>query len=181
MELQSQSTSHFNEIEDNLFEISLDDYSNQEQDENVNIIISQNKQMAIEKIPHFLMHLNLITIDVNINNIVLKAMIDTGANCCVLYKKAVEKCKLEYLVDRSHISNVSAAQGTVNTYGKIWILDINIQNYSVPCSFDVIDNNDDDKFQIILGLNFLAANRIDIDFHSRKLIFSKNFHVPFNF
>jgi hypothetical protein len=173
-----QSQSHSN-LDETFYDVPLDDF-NENIIEDPFFIVQQNKSMAIEKIPNFLMHLDLITVDVFINDVKLKALIDTGANCCVFYKKAVDACKIEYLVDRSHINSVSAAQGSVNTYGKIWYLDITIQNYSIPCSFDIIDNPCDNRIQMILGLNFLAAHRINIDFHSRKLLFSNSFNVSFN-
>jgi len=143
-------------------------------------MIEQNKEMCIRKIPNFVISINLITLNINIGGIDVKAMIDTGANCCVFYKSAVDKCKLGYLIDKNSNHEVNAAQGIVTTYGKIWYLDITIQNYSVPCSFDVIDNPTEHNFDIILGINFLAAHRIGIDFHRRELVFSQHFSVPFN-
>jgi len=160
---------HISNIEDTFYDVNLQED-----------IIEQNKEMCIEKIPNFLMSINLITLTINIGGTNVKAMIDTGANCCVFYKKSIDKCKLNYLIDRESNQEVSAAQGIVKTYGKIWYLDIEIQNYSVPCSFNVIDNPEDHNFDIILGINFLAAHRINIDFHTRELIFSPHFRVPFD-
>jgi len=164
-----QTNNSVNNIDETFFDVDLHDD-----------IIEQSKTMCIEKIPNFMMTISLITLKINIGGIDVKAMIDTGANCCVFYKKAVDRCKLGYLIDKDSNYDVSAAQGTVSTYGKIWYLDITIHNYSIPCSFDVIDNPANHSFDIILGINFLAAHRINIDFHKRELVFSPHFCVPFN-
>ena len=141
--------------------------------------IEQNYNMCYEKIPNFLYPVNLIIIDIVIGGVKLNALVDTGATCCLLFHNTVKKCQLEYLVDNEHTIDFKGASGDGKSIGKIWYLDMYIQNYSIPCSFDIIKTIDN-KFDMILGINFLAAHRIDIDFHNNKLVFSKHFQAKFD-
>lgn len=146
----------------------------------MNELIQTNIDLCYELIPNFLIPVNLIIIDVYISNKKFKALIDTGASSSILFKKTVDKCNLNYIVDIQHNDNMITANGTVESKGYIWYIDININNFSIPCTFNIMDTIDNSKFDMILGLNFLVAHNINIDFRNKVLIFNNNFSTSFN-
>ena len=53
--------------------------------------------------------------------------------------------------------------------GKIHYLDIQIDNFNLPCSFTIIDNND---IKVMLGLNSMLSIGCIIDLKNKKMLFN---------
>lgn len=147
----------------------------------MSILVEENILLFDQNIPGFIIPTNLIIINVLINDVPLKALIDTGATMSVLFKNSIKKCKLDSLVDKNYKTNINGINGFNNklSYGKIWYLDININNYCIPCSFTILDNIDK-NIDIILGIDFLSIYNINIDFKNKQLIFESNFKILFD-
>ena len=142
-------------------------------------LIKINMDMCYELIPNYLIPIKPIIIDIYIANKKLRALIDTGATVSVISNKTIELCGLEYIVDSNNNIDISGIHSTNKSYGKIWYIDIEINKYTIPCSLFVVDN-DNNIFDIILGLNFLTSNNININFATKEIIFSTNFKTSFN-
>ena len=133
-------------------------------------LIDINYEQCIEKIHEYLISYDLLIVDVIISNITFKAIIDTGSDVCAINKNVINNCNLMNLIDIDNNTNVIGVNGINKSLGKIWYLEIEINNYSISCSFVVLDNINN-KYDVILGINFLITNNINIDFRNRKLIF----------
>ena len=128
-----------------------------------------NVDLFYNTIPGFIIPQNLILFDIHINDYKLKAMIDTGSTKSIIFNKTIKKCNLNNIVDRSNLNMLTSANGNIKSTGKIWYLDVLIDKYSIPASFDILEKGID-NFDIILGLDFLTFYNVSIDFKYRKLI-----------
>lgn len=138
-----------------------------------NQIIKQNILMADEIIPEMSIPANLIYLKGKLNGTPLKIMVDTGAESCVIFNSVIEKCGIEYLVDKSTQVMVQGAHGLKPTIGTLWYLEIDLdigdKNYvTIPITTEVIDDSET-----------IQANKI-INEHLKKfngLLTKKDSHV----
>jgi len=140
-------------------------------------LISFAREYCYLNYPNLIVPYNLITIDIQINDIKLKAMIDTGCSKSVISEEVIKKCKLEDHVDLLTVNNVNTGNGTTETLGRIWILEFLINDYTVQISPSILKG--EHEFDIILGIDFLSSNKIDINFSKRELCLSENCKILF--
>jgi hypothetical protein len=119
-------------------------------------IINENYDMANEIIPEMFVPSNLIYLKGKINNVPVNIMVDTGASCCFTYKSVIERCGVDYLIDKSSKKMIQGVHGIKPSLGMIWFLDIelcvdftnvdaeiNKSNYvSIPIMVDVNDDTE---------------------------------------
>lgn len=121
-------------------------------------IINENYDMANQIIPEMFVPSNLIYLKGKINNIPVNIMVDTGASCCFTYKSVIERCGVNYLIDKSSKKMIQGVHGIKPSLGMIWFLDIelcvdlsntdaddeiNKSNYvSIPIMVDVNDDTE---------------------------------------
>lgn len=130
-------------------------------------IINDNINMHFNHIPSFDDNVHLPYINVLINDVCLRAVIDSASIKCVMTYDAVQKCNLNYLLDRQQICN-NYGIGTCKTIGKIWYTNITINSSNLPISLDVVDNLSVD-FDLILGNNFLKLYCENINFKNSSI------------
>ena len=185
----------------------ITDNTNIEKKFNIDLI-NQNILMADKIIPEMSISSNLIYIGGKINGINVKIMIDTGATSCVIFKSVVNKCGLNYLIDKSMSVMAQGTHEMKPTLGTIWFLEIDLEidknhNHwiSVPIGVEVFDDsktiisneivsesnnkiedifNINHDFELILGMTFLKLYRANIDFSSMTLTLNKNIKIKFN-
>ena len=117
-------------------------------------IVNENYDMANEIIPEMFVASNLIYLKGKINNTFINIMVDTGASCCFTYKSVIERCGIDYLIDKSATKMIQGVHGTKQSLGMIWFLDIELcidlsnteidkLNYvSIPIMVDVNDDTE---------------------------------------
>ncbi len=137
-------------------------------------ILQQNILMADEIIPEMSIPSNLIYLKGKLNGYKTKIMIDTGASSCVVFKSVVDKCGLEYLIDKSTSVMVQGAHGMKPTLGTIWFVEIELEIekdkfVSIPISVEVIDDQEtikaneiikehNDKINELMGIGIGNSN-----------------------
>lgn len=109
---------------------------------------------------------SLLYIYVKLNGQFVYALIDTGSQLSIISKNLAKKCKLARTIDTNYIIKISCITNTFNTYGKIWLAQINVHTYDIPCTFIVVDNSNID---LILGLDFILNNNCKINFNKKVL------------
>lgn len=187
-------------LDDELLQNMIDNILNHNIINKSDEIIDKNLLMAHDLIPEMLIPYNLINLEGKINNVPIKIMIDTGASACFAYKSIIEKCNLEYLIDKSSCILAQGAHGINNSIGTIWFLDIelNISNdmhnfASIPITVNILDDTEiikhnnknikhDNKnnIELVLGMNFLKSYKVNIDFSSRTLTLNNSIKIIFN-
>jgi DNA damage-inducible protein 1 len=136
------------------------------------ILIQQNYEMAYNFIPELLFTPNMIYVDGIFNNKTIKLFIDTGAQISIMSLNKAHSLGIEEFIDKSY-NGMADGIGSQKIIGRIHYLEIQIDNYIIPMSIDVVENIND-KFDILVGLNVLYANGINVDIKNQCLIFNEN-------
>jgi hypothetical protein len=138
-----------------------------------NEIIKQNYLMANELIPEMIVPCELIYLNGKINDHNVNILFDCGASGCTMNKELMDKLNLDYLVDKKNTVNIIGFNSNNKAYGIIWYLDLEIKinnnkyiNLPINC---VINNNNNDNIDIILGINFMKVYNVKINFKKRTI------------
>ena len=137
-------------------------------------IIDENYTLAMNTIPESFIPINMLYIKGKINDSELDIFVDTGAQVSVMSLKLAKDLKIDYLIDH-FCEGKLVGVGSKEMVGKIHYIDIQLENFNLPCGFTIID---DDNLKIMLGLNTMLSTGCIIDLKSKKMIFN-NYQVKF--
>ena len=129
--------------------------------------LSQLQQNAYENFPELFVSTQMLYINGKVNNVSSKVFIDTGAQVTVVSKSFAEKASLMKDVDH-RVSQVIKGVGSQNSLGKIWMLELFIQNRCFLLSAIVLEKFDND---ILLGLDMMKRHRCVIDLAQNEIKF----------
>jgi DNA damage-inducible protein 1 len=137
-------------------------------------IVDNNYQLAMDTMPEMFIPVNMLYIRGKMNNTDLDIFVDTGAQVSVMSLSMTKELGVDYLIDHSY-DGVVVGLGTKKIIGKIHYLDIQLENFNLPCRFTIID---DDDIKIILGLNSMLSLGCIIDLKNKKMVFN-DYEVKF--
>jgi len=137
-------------------------------------IVDDNYQLAMDTIPESFIPVKILYINGKINNKDLDIFIDTGAQVSVMSLSTAKDLGVDFLIDY-FCEGQLVGIGTKNMIGKIHYLDIQLDNFNLPCGFTIIDDND---IKIMLGLNSMLSLGCMIDLKNKKMIFN-NYEIKF--
>jgi len=137
-------------------------------------IVDDNYQLAMDTIPESFIPVKMLYINGKINNKDLDIFIDTGAQVSVMSLSTAKDLGVDFLIDY-FCEGQLVGIGTKNMIGKIHYLDIQLDNFNLPCGFTIIDDND---IKIMLGLNSMLSLGCMIDLKNKKMIFN-NYEIKF--
>ncbi len=137
-------------------------------------MLYQNYVEANNIIPESFFHVDMLYLPMKINDVEIKALVDTGAQVTIMSKACAEKCGLMDMVDLG-VSGQVRGVGEQNVLGKIWMVDIMFKEYALPCSFTVLENL---EYDVIFGLNMMITHRCTIDL-DKKCLKLGEYEVPF--
>ena len=129
-------------------------------------IVNDNLKLADDLIPEAWIPVDMLYVPCSINDKLVNAFIDTGAQNTVISKKCAEHCKIDNLIDY-RINGKTVGVGEKNILGKIWCVDIIIGHYALPSCFTVLDGFDID---LIFGLDMLKKHKCGIDFTNNCMV-----------
>lgn len=135
-------------------------------------------ELAYDTIPEMFIPVNMIIIDAKINNIPVKFLVDTGASCSLISKKAVDKLNMNDMIDPLG-STIHQGIGTEVSLGNIWLVELEIENNIFPIKLSVT-HTDFSDFDMIIGLDFLRSYKAQIDFVSNKITLNDKYHIHFS-
>src|SRR6218665_1308714 len=109
------------------------------------------------------------TIPVQIVNHSFQALLDSGASSSVISANVVKKLKLPHRnLDPDEILNVVVADGrSIPVLGKTEV-GVKVNGLAMPCEFLILPPT---AYNLILGLDFLEANKVHVDFANRIVTF----------
>ncbi|EAN32415.2 Aspartyl protease family protein [Theileria parva strain Muguga] len=136
--------------------------------------IDENLMSAQNYFPESFGRIVMLYIKVEINNVVVKALVDTGAQNTIMSKECALQCNLLSLVDE-RFKGVAVGVGSTKTLGKIHLADMKIGSIFIPVSFIVIDGA---NLEFILGLDILRRYTCDINLKYNYLGIN-DVNVPF--
>ena len=137
-------------------------------------LIDENYQLAMNTIPESFIPVKMLYIRGKINNKELDIFIDTGAQVSVMSLSMARELGVDFLIDH-FCEGKLVGIGSKNMSGKIHYLDIQLDNFNLPCGFTIIDNDD---INIMLGLNSMLSMGCILDLKNKKMIFN-NYEVKF--
>ena len=135
-------------------------------------IVDDNYQLAMDTIPESFIPVKMLYINGKINNKDLDIFIDTGAQVSVMSLSTAKDLGVDFLIDY-FCEGQLVGIGTKNMIGKIHYLDIQLDNFNLPCGFTIIDDND---IKIMLGLNSMLSLGCIIDLKNKKMMIWNFFH-----
>jgi len=127
--------------------------------------VEQLRQQAIEHMPESFASVHMLYINVIVNNVPLKAFVDSGAQMTIMSSSCAERCGLMRLCDR-RFEGTAVGVGTQKILGKVHMCQLQIENDFLPTSLSILEKQDMD---FLLGLDMLKRHRCCINLATNTL------------
>ncbi len=125
----------------------------------------------------------MLYVNVKVNNVPLKAFVDSGAQMTIMSKSCAERCGIARLID-ARFAGMAVGVGQQRILGRVHLCQLEIAGGIVPTSFSVLE---DQPMDMILGLDMLkrhqvyasggwiACEEFDVTWHAVASSFSSSF------
>ena len=129
--------------------------------------INDNLIHAAEYMPESLIPVHMLFINIEINNIKIPALVDTGAQSTFMSLDLCKKCGLINMCDK-RFHGIAKGVGSSRIVGVIHAAEIKILNKIIGTKINVIENN---EVGFVFGLDSLRAHRCNVDLKQNGLVF----------
>jgi DNA damage-inducible protein 1 len=136
--------------------------------------IDENLRNALEYTPEVFAQVTMLYVPCTLNQIPLKAFVDSGAQKSFMSKATAEKCGLMRLVDK-RMSGIAVGVGKQKILGRIHMALMNIGGMHIPMAFEVMEEQ---FMDIIIGLDQQKRHQMIIDLKDNCLTIGE-MHVSF--
>ena len=114
----------------------------------------------------------------NIDGYETKAIIDSGAACCAITRKLMEKLNLEIKMP-SDASFRTADGSQHRSLGRLGKLYFNVGGVKTHANLEVIESKNDEI--LILGTNWQKGNKVVMDFGNEEMEINGHGNIPIEF
>ncbi|KAL9646955.1 hypothetical protein ABK040_013813 [Willaertia magna] len=121
--------------------------------------IQENYLNALEHTPESFFSVHMLYIPCKVNNLDLKAFVDSGAQMSIMSKSCAEKCGLMRLLDTRY-KGVAKGVGSCAILGRVHLALLHVGKSTLPISITVLDQG---GMQFLLGLDMLKRHQMMID------------------
>lgn len=157
--------------------------------------INENLNNAMEHNPAAFGRVCMLYVDAKVNNVPVKAFVDSGAQMTIMSARTARHCNIEHLIDRNW-SGVATGVGTSKIVGRVvrWpahtaplcrrlslarsqhLVPMELGGVTFPCTFTILENQDID---FLFGLDMLKAHQGVINLRTNQLSLGDDVSVPF--
>ncbi|ETV80559.1 hypothetical protein H257_06092 [Aphanomyces astaci] len=140
--------------------------------------VQHNMEIAMEEMPEAFGRVHMLYISTVVNNMPVKAFVDSGAQSTIMSSSCAERCGIMRLVDRRYAGQ-AVGVGTAKIIGRVHMAPLKIGREFYNCSFTILDQQGVD---FLFGLDMLKRHQCSIDLHRNALVLrdgSGEHQVPF--
>lgn len=127
--------------------------------------VEENRENALEQLPEAFASVTMLYVDIFVNDVPVKAFVDSGAQTTIISAECAERCGIMRLIDQRY-AGVAMGVGTAKILGKVHVAPVVIGNSHFPSSFTVLEDN---KVEFLLGLDMLRRHQCAIDLKDNVL------------
>jgi DNA damage-inducible protein 1 len=136
--------------------------------------IAINIEKAMEENPESFARVSMLYIDVTVNNVPIKAFVDSGAQTTIMSPDAAERCHITHLID-TRWGGMARGVGTAKIIGRVHHAYLQLGQFQAASSFTVMEGKDVD---LLLGLDMLKKHQMCIDL-SQNCLKVQGDQIPF--
>ncbi|OII76607.1 UBA TS-N domain-containing protein [Cryptosporidium andersoni] len=135
--------------------------------------VNETLEMAQEHLPESFAQVHMLYVNIEVNGILIKAFVDSGAQTTIMSKKCAEKCNLVRLID-NRFQGIAHGVGTSKILGKIHMAQMKVGQAFFSASFTILEGGID----FLFGLDLLRRHQCCIDLKKGILSIGSE-QVPF--
>ncbi|GMT35629.1 hypothetical protein PFISCL1PPCAC_26926, partial [Pristionchus fissidentatus] len=128
-----------------------------------------------ENQPEFLISVHMLYCKIKVNDAETFAFIDSGAQISFMSKRFAEKAGLEHIIDKRFNGLVNGIGGSDRMIGRIHACELEIGDAKFDAKMDVMN----DKFDVLIGLDFMRRHGCCIDLKNNRLSFNETTFAEF--
>lgn len=129
---------------------------------------NQDLELALEANPEAFVSVPMLYVQCTLNDVPLKAFVDTGAQMTVVSSRCLQRCKLAERID-TRFKGIAAGVGAARILGRVHLATIRFGAHTaVDVSLSVLEQNHGPD--LLIGLDFLRKYQATIDLGRNALI-----------